>query len=131
MVEFALVLPLLVMFIFGMVEFGRGYNAKIELTSAVREGARSAALAKDVSTISATTRSAAAGLTATNITVSVYSDTSGVLILVPASPGTALACTAGVTNGVVKVSYPYTYDIPLVGRRTSTISARGVMRCGG
>lgn len=27
MVEFALVLPILMMFVFGIVEFGRGYNA--------------------------------------------------------------------------------------------------------
>src|SRR3954454_3432214 len=36
-IEFALVLPLLIMLVFGIIEFGRGYNAKIELTGAVRE----------------------------------------------------------------------------------------------
>ena len=47
LVEFALVLPVLVLFVFGIVEFGRAYNARIELTSAVREGARAAALGGD------------------------------------------------------------------------------------
>ena len=43
-VEFALVLPLLVMLIFGIVDFGRMLNAKITLTEAAREGARAASL---------------------------------------------------------------------------------------
>lgn len=126
--EFAFVLPLLVMFMFGMVEFGRGYNAKIELTSAVREGARAAALAKTSALVESTTKAAAPGLASANITVSVLADTNGVLVPVT---GAGVACVTGVTNGVVRVSYPYTYDIPLFGRRTATISAKGVMRCGG
>ena len=43
-VEFALVLPLLLMLIFGIIDFGRMLNDKITLTEAAREGARSAAL---------------------------------------------------------------------------------------
>ena len=47
MVEFALILPLLVLLIFGLVEFGRGYNAQITLTHAAREGVRTLAVTKD------------------------------------------------------------------------------------
>jgi Flp pilus assembly protein TadG len=43
-VEFALVLPLLLLLVFGIVDFGRMLNDKIMLTEAAREGARSAAL---------------------------------------------------------------------------------------
>lgn len=43
-VEFALVLPILVMLIFGIVDFGRMLAAKITLTEAAREGARATAL---------------------------------------------------------------------------------------
>src|SRR5262245_20064217 len=43
-VEFALVLPLLVILIFGIIDFGRMLNAKITLTEAAREGARATAL---------------------------------------------------------------------------------------
>lgn len=32
-VELAIVLPLLVAFVFGIIEFGRAYNTRIELTS--------------------------------------------------------------------------------------------------
>lgn len=42
LVEFALVLPFLILLILGMVEFGWILNGQITLTSAAREGARSA-----------------------------------------------------------------------------------------
>ncbi len=43
-VEFALVLPLLVLLVFGIIDFGRMLTTKITLTEAAREGARAAAL---------------------------------------------------------------------------------------
>jgi hypothetical protein len=43
-VEFALVLPVLMLLIFGIIDFGRMLNAKITITEAAREGARAAAL---------------------------------------------------------------------------------------
>lgn len=43
-VEFALVLPILIMLIFGIIDFGRMLNARITITEAAREGARAAAL---------------------------------------------------------------------------------------
>ncbi len=39
-VEFALVLPLLLTLLFGMIDFGRAYNQQITLTQLAREGAR-------------------------------------------------------------------------------------------
>ena len=43
-VEFALLLPLLLLLVFGIIDFGRALNAQITLTQAAREGARLAAL---------------------------------------------------------------------------------------
>ena len=43
-VEFALLLPLLVLLVFGMIDFGRAINAQITITQAAREGARVLAL---------------------------------------------------------------------------------------
>ena len=43
-VEFALLLPLLLLIVFGIIDFGRALNAQITLTQAAREGARLAAL---------------------------------------------------------------------------------------
>ncbi|HYN92989.1 MAG TPA: TadE/TadG family type IV pilus assembly protein [Pilimelia sp.] len=43
-VELALVTPLLLLMLFGIIDFGRMLNAQIALTEAAREGARAAAL---------------------------------------------------------------------------------------
>jgi len=43
-VEFAIILPFLVMILFGMFQFGIAYNNWIALTHAAREGARLAAV---------------------------------------------------------------------------------------
>lgn len=43
-VEAALVLPLLLMLVFGIIDFGRMLNAQITVTEAAREGARAASL---------------------------------------------------------------------------------------
>jgi Flp pilus assembly protein TadG len=42
--EFALVLPFFLVFVMGIVEFGRGFNIFHNLTNACREGARQAAM---------------------------------------------------------------------------------------
>jgi Flp pilus assembly protein TadG len=111
-VELALVAPVLLVLLFGIVEFGRAYNAKVELTGAVREGAR--VLALDSGDPVAATLAAAPGLDDTTITVT----TSG-------SP-----CTAG-SQAWVEASYPFTLHIPFFGTPTLDVEAKGVMRCGG
>ncbi len=47
-VEFALVLPMLLIVVFGIIDFGRMLNAKIVLTQAAREGSRAAAVGTQV-----------------------------------------------------------------------------------
>ncbi|MEV6600785.1 TadE family protein [Actinoplanes sp. NPDC051346] len=46
-VEMALVLPLLLLLLFGIIDFGRALNIQITLTEAAREGARATALGFD------------------------------------------------------------------------------------
>ncbi|MFI7585166.1 TadE/TadG family type IV pilus assembly protein [Kocuria sp. M1N1S27] len=43
-VEFALVVPILLALVLGIIEFGRAYNAQISLTHAARETARTMAI---------------------------------------------------------------------------------------
>jgi Flp pilus assembly protein TadG len=47
LVEFALVLPLVLLLVVGMLEFARAWNLHQVMTDAVREGARRAVLAND------------------------------------------------------------------------------------
>lgn len=47
LVEMALMLPLLLLLVFGIIEFGRILNASIMVTSAAREGARYGATGAD------------------------------------------------------------------------------------
>jgi Flp pilus assembly protein TadG len=110
-VELALVLPILALLLFGLIEFGQAYSAKISLTGAVREGARSLALGLGDATVA--TKDAAPTLDPDDITVTTSDD--------PCIPGEQAEVTA---------SYPYTYDIPFFGDGTMTLTATGVMRCG-
>lgn len=44
LVEMAIILPLLLMLLFGIIEFGRVFNAQLVMSQASREGARTAAV---------------------------------------------------------------------------------------
>jgi Flp pilus assembly protein TadG len=112
MVEFALILPILILLIFGLVEFGQGYNAQITLTHAAREGVRTLAVTKDSGEAVQATKDAATSLNPDEIVVTPA----------PCNPGSPTSLTA---------AYPFTYDIPLFGTNTITLTGKGVMRCGG
>jgi Flp pilus assembly protein TadG len=105
-VEFALIFPLLMVLVFGVIDFGRAFNAQETLTQAAREGSRLAAVCNS-STPSPTcgdvsSRTLAA---ATNLT--------GVSVAVPST------CPAGVApaglDAVVTVRWTMTFSTPLVG----------------
>jgi len=51
LVEFSLVLPIFLVMIFALVDFGRGFYTWLVVTNAAREGARAAAVQGDASTI--------------------------------------------------------------------------------
>lgn len=71
-VEFALVLPLILLVLFGITEFGRAWMTANILTSAAREGCRLAVVTgPNVGAVTTRVNNvcAAAGVTPTNITV--------------------------------------------------------------
>jgi Flp pilus assembly pilin Flp len=115
-VEFALVLPFLLALIVGVVEVGRGWDAKLDLSGAAREGARAAATGGDVL---AAVQDAAGSL-----------DPDEIEVEPPAVPCDLARPTVG-QRVAVETTYPYTWEVPFVGERTVTLTARSVMRCGG
>ncbi len=119
-VEFALVLPLLLIVVFGLIDFGRALNQQIELTQAAREGARVAALGG--ADAADRTRAAAAPLSDVDVSVTAC----------PATP-------APTDDAVVVARHGFTFITPIgmvadlftdsdVGAPI-TLTGRGVMRC--
>jgi Flp pilus assembly protein TadG len=109
-VEFALVLPLLIALVFGLIDFGRAYNQQISLTQLAREGARLVSLNKtDYVTRMVAAAPSSLGITAANIT--------------------ALAvCSATSTpsgDATVKVTKTFTF---IVGA-TMTLTGKATMPC--
>jgi Flp pilus assembly protein TadG len=101
MTEFALVLPILVVLLFGIIQFGIAFNNYVTLTDAVRAGARKAAVSRNASDPSGTCKAAvlaaADNLDKTDL-------------------GTNLICSSTWAPGSdVTVSADYKYDITLLG----------------
>ncbi len=122
-VEFALLLPVLLLIVFGIVDFGRALNAQITLTQAAREGARLAALGQPAGTVIARTQTAATGL-------------AGVSASVTASCPVNAGASA---DAKVQASYSFTFVTPvgaiarLIGGSgfgsAMALTAQGVMPC--
>ena len=122
-VEFALVLPVLLLILFGIIDFGRALNAQIELTGAAREGARLEALGYSNAQVQARVVAAAPSLSGVTVTI-------------------AANCPAGagpVADAQVDVSYRFSFITPigaiasLVGGShlgaPIVLTAQGVMPC--
>ncbi len=117
-VEFALVVPILLLLVFGIAEFGRAYNIQTTLSGAAREGARTMALENDPGAASAAAVAAAQPL-----------DVSGGQVSV--SPGSCpLSGTTASDTVRVTVTYPMEFVTNLFGNGF-TLTGEGVMRCNG
>src|SRR4051794_6801733 len=118
-VEFAFILPLLIVLVLGIAEFGRAFQVSGTLSAAAREGVRVMALQNDPAAARTAVRSAAPTL---NPAV-----TNAQITITPA------ACPAtGPTSTTVRVTV--TYPMPfLTGFFGSgvTLTGTGVMRCNG
>jgi Flp pilus assembly protein TadG len=112
LIESAILLPLILMLVFGLIAFGRAYNAKVTATHAAREGVRTLAISGDNAAGEAAALDAASSLNAALLTV------------------TSTSCDPGDPT-TLTVDYAFTYRIPVLGDRTVNISETGVMRCGG
>jgi Flp pilus assembly protein TadG len=100
MVEFALVIPILCVVLFGVIQFGILYNDYVTLTDATRVGARKAAVSRHepdpVGATVAKVQSSASGLDLAKLSVSVNA-------------------TAWQHGADVTVAATYPYEIDLLG----------------
>jgi Flp pilus assembly protein TadG len=97
--EFAIVLPVLALLLFGVIQFGILFNNYLTLTDAVRMGARKAAVSRQapspVSAAETAVRNSAADLDQARLVVTIT----------PAAPW------ARASDVTVKAEYPYKVDL--------------------
>ncbi|MCU1518672.1 MAG: TadE-like protein [Pseudarthrobacter sp.] len=113
-IEFAILLPVLLVLVLGTIEFGRAYNAQISLTNAARDGARVMALQNNTAAAKTASQNAA-GMVSTGI---LASD-------VTVSPS---ACSTG-TQTTVTIHYTLSTITGIAGPFAMT--GKAVMLCGG
>ncbi|WP_426996564.1 TadE/TadG family type IV pilus assembly protein [Pseudarthrobacter sp. N5] len=113
-VEFALLAPVLIMLLLGIMEFGRAYNVQASLSSAAREGVRVMAISNDKTAAGTAAKNAAVSLSPalTNANISFGGD--------PCTPGAQITLTITYTlSTITGIAGPF----PMTGK--------GVMLCGG
>jgi Flp pilus assembly protein TadG len=116
-VEFALVAPLLVLLLLGIVEYSKAFQVQATLSDAAREGARVMALANDPTSARAAVRSAATTVPVTNAQITV-------------TP-TSCAGAAVTANVTVTVKYHQPFLSGFLGGTGVDLAGTAVMRCGG
>lgn len=118
-VEMALVLPLLLLIVFGIIDFGRMLNAQIAVTEAARQGARVYVLTQPpgsavaAARTQAVTSAAGLGLAGDDVTIT--------------------ECTEARPEARVSVAYEFKFVTPVSllagGLYEGTIDGTAVMRC--
>lgn len=74
LVEFTLVLPVLLLIMAGTMEFGRVFHQYLVVTAAAREGARSAAVGSNDTTVNAVVKEAAVSIDKGNLQIVISPD---------------------------------------------------------
>lgn len=102
LVEFALVLPLLILLLFGIVDFGRVFHAYLTIDHVGREAARAVSIGinDDIAKSTAVSNGASIGLTTTNVDITRESVT---------------VSDQTFTNVEVTINYPVNFLTPVIG----------------
>ncbi|WP_024817566.1 TadE/TadG family type IV pilus assembly protein [Arthrobacter sp. 31Y] len=123
-VELAILLPLLLLILFGIMEFGRAYNVQVSLTQAAREGARHAAVHYQDGTLDVAGAALAAAPALDGLGVTVADNASS------CAPGSNVEVTTNVSlssmTGFLDAGF-----FGGAGIFPLNLSGVGVMRCGG
>jgi Flp pilus assembly protein TadG len=118
-VEFALIVPLLIVLVLGIVEFGHAFQVQGTLSAAAREGVRLMALQNDPAAARAAVRNAATSLTP--------GITDAQIVISPAS---CPVLNGGSTSVRLTITYPMPYLTGFFGTGLN-LTGTGVMRCNG
>ncbi|MCA1032211.1 pilus assembly protein [Bacillus timonensis] len=108
MVEFALVIPIFILLLFAIVDFGRVFHAYLTIDHAGREAARIASIGKDDSTIVSVAVAQASSISLTADQVSV-------------TPNGTKSSGSQVT---VTITYPISFLTPVISSITGPISLK-------
>ncbi|MBB0991496.1 pilus assembly protein [Dietzia sp. SLG510A3-30A2] len=119
-VEFALVLPILLLLAIGILEFGRAYHVQTTLSNAARDGVRVMALQDSATAARATAADSAPSLTLTL--------TDAMIDVTPSSCSSATTAPGQVS---VTISYPFALVSGFLPIDDLTLTGRGTMRCFG
>lgn len=112
LVEFALVLPLVLLILFAIIQFGLMLNTYVTVSDAARSGARQLALEQgindpcDPAVKVATTAGSAIGLTPTNVTIG-FTSATGTTVGTTTTYSTTADYCASVANSTTPTTYAY------------------------
>jgi Flp pilus assembly protein TadG len=123
-VEFAFIVPLLIVLVLGIAEFGHAFQVQGTLSAAAREGVRAMALRNDPAEARAVAREAAASLDPDLI------DSQISIKIVGGSATTCPTIGAGDTAVRLTITYPMPFLTSFFGSGV-TLTGTGVMRCNG
>lgn len=114
-VEFAFILPVLLLFLFGIIDFGRLQFARIQVTAAAFEGARASGQHLALASVTSAVTAAAGG---TTVTIESY---------------TNLSCTVAGTETTVTVRQPgnFRFYTPFLRNTVVVVRSTGAYRCMG
>lgn len=114
LIEFALVISLFFLLVFGMVDFGLAINTKTQMTNAGREGARLGTVNLDPLAVEARVREAGAELDQAILAVTITCEKSDDSLCPGGTPGNLANGSAG-DSVIVTVDYVYDLITPLPG----------------
>ncbi|WP_235026637.1 TadE/TadG family type IV pilus assembly protein [Dietzia lutea] len=117
--EFALILPILLLLVIGILEFGRAYHVQTTLSNAARDGVRVMAL-QDSHT---------AALTMVKSSAETLPLTDSMIVVTPTTGCTSDVTTPGMAS--VTITYPFTPVSGLLPIGNLTLTGKGTMRCFG
>lgn len=121
-VEFALVLPILLLLVIGILEFGRAYHVQTTLSNAARDGVRVMALQDSAAAAKTQVRESASTL-----------DIKNNWITVEVEPSSACSGAGSVPNSTasVTIEYPLSLLSGFLPIDDLTLTGKGTMRCNG